>query len=65
MRVVRLKDTRALMGNKSRSFHRVGPDSVGARKFLVTLVDVRPGGSAPLHEHRIVESMYFILEGRA
>lgn len=65
MRVVRLTDARALKGNKSRSFQLVGPDSLGARKFLVTLVDVRPGGSTPLHEHRTVESMYFILEGRA
>jgi len=65
MRIVRRKDARALRGNRSRSYQLVGPDSLGARKFLITLVEVRPGGSTPLHEHKTVESMYFILEGRA
>ena len=65
MRIVRLKEARALKGPKSRSFQLVGPDSVGARKVLVTLVEVRPGGSTPLHEHRTVESAYYILVGRA
>jgi mannose-6-phosphate isomerase-like protein (cupin superfamily) len=65
MRIMRLQDAKVLLGNKSRSFQLVGPDSVGARKFMITLVDVRPGGTTPLHEHRTVESMYFVIEGRA
>ncbi len=65
MRVVRLKDAKALRGNKSRSYQLVGPDSLGARKFIITLVEIQAGGSTPLHEHETVESMYYILEGQA
>jgi len=64
MKVVRRKDAKALKGDKSLSYQLISPDNVGSRKFLVTVVDIRPGGSTPVHEHRTVESMYFILEGR-
>src|SRR5438094_9021015 len=64
MKVVRRKDATALKGDKSLSYQLISPDNVGSRKFLVTVVDIRPGGSTPVHEHRTVESMYFILEGR-
>jgi mannose-6-phosphate isomerase-like protein (cupin superfamily) len=65
MRITRVADAKALKGDRSRSYQLIGPDVLGSRKFMITLVDVRPGGSTPLHEHRTVESMYFILEGRA
>jgi len=65
MKVVHRSKAKALKGNRSRSFQLVGPDSTGARKFMITVVHVRPGGSTPLHEHKTVESMYYILEGRA
>ena len=42
----------------------MSPDTVGSRRFLITVVDVKPGGSTPVHEHRTVESMYYIIEGR-
>src|SRR5207237_339736 len=42
----------------------ITPSNVGSRKFIITVVDIRPGGSTRLHEHRTVESMYYILEGR-
>lgn len=54
----------ALKGNKSLSYQLVGPRT-GSRKFIITVVHVQPGGSTPLHEHRTVDSMYFILAGRA
>ncbi len=63
MKVVRRTQAKALKGNKSLSYQVLGPHT-GARKFLITVVDVQPGGSTPLHEHRTVDSMYFILEGR-
>ena len=63
MKVVRRSKAKALKGHKSLSYQLVGPH-VGSRKFLVTVVHVRPGGSTPLHGHRTVDSMYFILEGR-
>jgi len=65
MKVVRRKDAKALKGIKSLSYQLVGPDSTGARRFMITVVHERPGGSTPVHAHRTVESMYFILEGRA
>src|SRR5256712_10407902 len=64
MKVVHRKDAKALKGDKSLSYQVISPDNVGSRKFLVTVVDIRPGGSTPVHEHRTVESMYYILEGR-
>src|SRR3989442_13707679 len=64
MKVVHRKDAKALKGDKSLSYQVITPDNVGSRKFLVTVVDIRPGGSTPVHEHRTVESMYYILEGR-
>ncbi|HYR80670.1 MAG TPA: cupin domain-containing protein [Thermoplasmata archaeon] len=64
MKVVHRKDAKALKGDKSLSYQVINPDNVGSRKFLVTVVDIRPGGSTPVHEHRTVESMYYILEGR-
>src|SRR2546422_6472382 len=64
MKVVHRKDAKALNGDKSLSYQVISPDNVGSRKFLVTVVDIRPGGSTPVHEHRTVESMYYILEGR-
>lgn len=65
MKVVNRKKAKALKGDRSLSYQLVGPDSTGARKFMITVVDVRPGGSTPLHEHRTVESMYYVIEGRA
>ena len=64
MKVVELRKSKALKGDKSRSYQLINPDNVGSRRFMITLVEVRPGGSTPLHEHRTVESMYYILEGR-
>ena len=64
MKVVQRKKAKALKGDRSLSYQLISPSSVGSRKFLITVVEVRPGGSTPLHEHRTVESMYYILEGR-
>jgi mannose-6-phosphate isomerase-like protein (cupin superfamily) len=64
MKVVPRKKAKVLKGDRSFSYQLISPDNVGSRKFLVTVVDVRPGGSTRLHEHRTVESMYYILEGR-
>ncbi len=64
MKVVHLKDAKALKGDKSRSHQLLNPDNVGSRRFMITLVEVQRGGSTPLHEHRTVESMYYVLEGR-
>lgn len=64
MQVVQLKKTKALKGDKSRSYQVITPDNVGSRRFMITVVEVLPGGSTPPHEHRTSESMYYILEGR-
>ena len=64
MKVVEVRKAKALKGDKSRSYQLINPDNVGSRRFMITLVEVRPGGSTPPHEHRTVESMYYILEGR-
>lgn len=64
MKVVQLKKTKALTGDKSRSFQVINPENVGARRFMITVVEVRPGGSTPAHEHKTSESMYYVLEGR-
>ena len=64
MKVVSRKKAKALKGDRSLSYQLVTPSNVGSRKFIITVVDVRPGGSTPLHEHRTVESTYYILEGR-
>lgn len=64
MKIVYRKKAKALKGDRSLSYQIVGPDSVGARKFMITVVDVKPGGSTPLHKHETVESMYYVLEGR-
>ena len=65
MKIVHRGKAKALKGNRSLSYQVVGPDSTGARRFMITVVHVRPGGSTPLHEHRTVESMYYVFEGRA
>lgn len=65
MKVVPRKNAKALKGDRSLSYQVVGPDSTGARKFMITVVHVKPGGSTPLHEHKTVESMYYVIEGRA
>ena len=64
MKVVQLRKAKALKGNRTRSFQLLTPDTVGSENFLITFVEVQPRGSTPLHEHRDVESMYFILAGR-
>ncbi len=64
MKVIELRKAKALKGDKSRSFQLINPENAGSRRFMITLVEVRPGGSTPPHEHRTVESMYYILEGR-
>jgi mannose-6-phosphate isomerase-like protein (cupin superfamily) len=63
VKVVELRKAKALKGDKSRSYQLINPENVGSRRFMITLVEVRPGGSTPPHEHRTVESMYFILAG--
>ena len=65
MKVVHRRNAKALKGNKSLSYQMIAPGNTGSRKFMITVVDVRPGGSTPLHEHLTVDSMYYILEGRA
>jgi len=64
MKIVQRKSAKALKGDKSLSYQVISPSNVGSRKFLITVVEIRPGGSTPVHEHRTVESMYYILEGR-
>jgi mannose-6-phosphate isomerase-like protein (cupin superfamily) len=64
MKVVSRKKAKALKGDRSLSYQLITPSNVGSRKFIITVVEVRPGGSTRLHEHRTVESMYYILEGR-
>src|SRR3989442_10459910 len=64
MKIVQRKNAKALKGDKSLSYQVISPSNVGSRKFLITVVEIRPGGSTPVHEHRTVESMYYILEGR-
>lgn len=63
MKVVRQSQARALKGNRSLSYQLLGPHT-GSRKFMITVVRVRVGGSTPLHEHRTVDSMHYIMEGR-
>src|SRR5256885_17249214 len=64
MKIVQRKSAKALKGDKSLSYQVISPGNVGSRKVLITVVEIRPGGSTPVHEHRTVESMYYILEGR-
>lgn len=64
MKIVDLRKAKALKGDKSRSYQLVNPDNVGSRRFMITVVEVRPGGTTPAHEHRTVESMYYVIEGR-
>jgi len=64
VKVVQLRKAKALKGDKSRSFQLINPENVGSHRFMITVVEVRPGGSTPAHEHRTVESMYYILQGR-
>jgi mannose-6-phosphate isomerase-like protein (cupin superfamily) len=64
MKIVQRKKAKVLKGDRSVSYQLISPGNVGSRKFLITVVDVKPGGSTRLHEHRTVESMYYILEGR-
>lgn len=64
MKVVKQKQAKALKGDKSLSYQLINPENAGSRRFMVTLVEVRPGGSTPAHEHRTVESMYYVIEGR-
>ena len=65
MKIVHRGKAKALKGNRSLSYQVIGPDSTGARRFMITVVHVLPGGSTPLHAHRTVESMYYVFEGRA
>lgn len=64
MKVVQRKKAKALKGDRSLSYQLISPNTVGSRKFIITVVDIPPGGGTPLHEHRTVESMYYIIEGR-
>src|SRR3989454_9944132 len=64
MKIVQRKSARALKGDKSLSYQVISPSNVGSRKSLITVVEIRPGGSTPVHEPRTVESMYYTLEGR-
>src|SRR5436309_745439 len=51
MKVVHRKDAKALKGDKSLSYQVISPDNDGSPKFLVTVVDIPPGGSTPFHAH--------------
>src|SRR5437762_12693284 len=64
MKVVPRKKAKALKGDRSLSYQVITPNNVGSRKYIITVVDIRPGGSTRLHEHSTVESMHYILEGR-
>ena len=64
MKVVNRKKAKALKGDRSLSYQLISPHTVGSRKFMITVVEVRPGGSTPPHRHETVESMYYVLEGR-
>ncbi len=63
MHVVHQRDAKALRGNRSRSYEMITPDNVGAENFLITLVEIEPGGGTPPHSHPDIESMYFIIQG--
>ena len=63
MHIVRRKDAKALRGNRARSYEMITPDNVRAENFLITLVEIEPGGETPPHRHPDVESMYFVIEG--
>ena len=65
MKVVHRSKAKGLKGNRSVSYQMVGPHSTGSRRFMITVVHERPGGVTQLHEHRTVDSMYFIIKGRA
>lgn len=65
MKVVRRMKAKALKGDRSLSFQLISPAAAGSKRFMITVVHVRAGGSTPLHAHRTVESMYFIIDGRA
>ena len=64
MKVVEVRKAKSLKGDKSRSYQLINPENAGSSRFMVTLVEVRPGGSTPPHEHPTVESMYYVIEGR-
>src|SRR2546422_9193184 len=64
MKIVQRKSAKALKGDKSLSYQVISPSNVGSRKLLITVVEIRPGGSTPVPEHRTVKSMYYILEAR-
>jgi len=64
VKVVHVRNAKALKGNRSRSFQLLTPKTVGTENILITFVEVLPNGRTPPHEHPHVESMYFILEGR-
>jgi len=64
MKVVQRKKAKALKGDRSLSYQLVNPDNTGVRRFMITVVEIKPGGSTPAHEHRTSESMYYILQGR-
>ena len=65
MKVVHLRNAKALKGNRSKSFQLITPETVRAEQMLVTIVEVLPGGSTPPHKHGPeVESAYVILEGK-
>jgi mannose-6-phosphate isomerase-like protein (cupin superfamily) len=64
VKIVHRRKAKALKGDRSLSYQLISPGNVGSRKFLITVVEVKPRGSTRPHEHRTVESMYYILEGR-
>lgn len=64
MKVVQRRKAKVLKGDKSSSYQVINPENVGSRRFMITVVEVRPGGSTPPHEHPTAESMYYIIEGR-
>ena len=64
MKVVQLRNAKALKGDKSRSYQLINPANAGSSRFMITVVEVRPGGSTPPHEHQSVESMHYVVMGR-
>src|SRR5205809_6516450 len=64
MKIVPREKAEALKGDRRLVGELMTPADGGSRKIIITVVEIRPGGCTRLHEHRTVESMYYILEGR-
>ena len=47
LKVVELRKAKALKGDKSRSFQLINPENVGSRRFMITVLALRPSGISP------------------